>query len=180
MIRVLVNVAGFYLGWFACVLSAARGQPLLGPAVVAAVLSCHLALSPARGREAVLILVITLTGLVIDSIMLTTGVVRFAASTVVSLAWFGALWANFAAILTVSLRWLARAPWIALALGAVGGPATYYAGAQLGAIGLNDELWISMTALAVEWGVMIPVLSRIADNWHRGLAVPARSEGAQP
>ena len=34
MKRLVINVVGFYVGWFACVLGAAEGYPLAGPLAV--------------------------------------------------------------------------------------------------------------------------------------------------
>ena len=52
----LLNFVMFYVGWFACVGGAARGQLWLGPIVAVAILTVHLSLTSNRGQEAKLIL----------------------------------------------------------------------------------------------------------------------------
>lgn len=74
-----------------------------------------------------------------------------------------ALWPNFATTLHSSLRWLAGHYIVAALLGAVAGPLSYYAGAQLGALTLHPTLAVSMIALAVVWGITLPILLWLAE-----------------
>lgn len=181
--RMLANIVGFYAGWFACVLGAADGMPWLGPVVAAPLLALHLALHPARRRELGFLVLAAAAGVAVDSGMLLVGVLRFEGSHAVTpmfLLWFGALWATFATTATVCLRWLARWPLLAAALGAVGGPATYYLGAELGAIGLHEELGVSLVALGVEWAIMMPALLWFAGHWHRTAPIEARAGVVRP
>lgn len=73
----LFNFAMFYLGWFGCVVGAARGALWPGPAVVAALLFVHLALTPKRTRETRLILVLGVFGFVVDTLQGSAGVYAF-------------------------------------------------------------------------------------------------------
>jgi uncharacterized protein DUF2878 len=70
----LLNFAMFYVGWFACVVGAGRGQLWLGPAVVSALLLIHLSFVPNRLREARLIVVAGLFGFTIDTLQASVGV----------------------------------------------------------------------------------------------------------
>ena len=71
--------------------------------------------------------------------------------------WMVALWAIFATTLNVSLRWLRGRAVLAAALAAVGGPAAYYAGAQLGALKLVAP-GAALAAIGAGWAVIAPAL----------------------
>jgi hypothetical protein len=68
------------------------------------------------------------------------------------------LWMLFATTLHTSLSWLTGRPLVAVLLGAIGGPASYYAGAQLGALTLHANLGFSLIAIALAWGGVMPIL----------------------
>jgi cell division protein FtsW (lipid II flippase) len=75
--------------------------------------------------------------------------------------WMVAMWALFATTLNVSLRWLRPHVGLAALIGAVGGPAAYYAGARLGAIEFTVA-GAAMAAIALGWAVLTPLLLRVA------------------
>ena len=160
----LLNLVSFQAGWWTIVLSAAAGRPVLGMAFVAALLAWHLTRVRPRPGEWLLIGLTTLAGLAFESLLQATGWVTYAGSGLTSwLAplWMAALWANFASTLNVSLRPLQSRPWLAAGLGALGGPAAYWGGAQLGAMTFHDPL-AGLAALATAWAVLTPVLLGLA------------------
>jgi hypothetical protein len=59
------------------------------------------------------------------------------------------------------MGWLRGRPWLSLAFGAIGGPASYYAGQALGAIELLQPV-AAMIALAIGWGLILPLLFHVA------------------
>ena len=116
-----------------------------------------------------------------DTFLLSTGVFRFAGTNTVTLVfvlWMLALWANLASTLDGCLRWLARWPWLAAVLGAIGGPATYWAGAELGAIEFHENTWLSVIVLAVEWGILMPLVLWASERWHGGTVAVSLDEVA--
>ena len=166
MRTILINVIAFQVGWFACILGAAHGLPLLGPAVVAILLGFHLFLMPDARRETRLLVTASLIGFALDSFQSALGVFSFAGSGMaawVSPPWMIALWPNFATTLRTSLRWLAGRYSLAAVLGVVAGPLSYYAGAQLGALTLHPTLAVSLIAFAVVWGITLPILLWLAE-----------------
>jgi hypothetical protein len=76
--------------------------------------------------------------------------------------WLVALWVNFALVLNVALSWLQGRWLLAAVLGFLGGPAAYYSGQRLGAVGLAPPLWRSLLTLGGGWAVAIPVLLWVA------------------
>lgn len=165
----LVNFLAFQIGWFSCILGAAWGWPMIGPLVVLGLVGFQLFLSKNPGSDALLLLSITLLGTIIDSLHAAFGVVFFENARPLSWIcpmWMSALWMIFATTLRGALAWLDRRWKLAFMLGALAGPGSYYAGARLGAIGLNENLTYSLLVLAAVWGATLPVLFWLS----RGLA----------
>ena len=162
----LVNFAMFYLGWFACVVGAAHGELWLGPAMVAALLLVHLSLTPSRVQETRLILVVGIFGFAIDTLQASAGLYAFTHTSVAPWLcplWMVALWMIFAATLNSSLAWLAGRYGLAATLGALCGPASYAAGARLGAIELPANALVSLVGIAIVWAFAMPALLLLRD-----------------
>lgn len=165
--NVLINFVAFQLGWFASVLGAANEMPWMGPAVILAVITLHLRRADDAGREARLIGLSLLMGLLVDSLLLASGWLQYPVGFwIPGLApyWIVTMWALFATTLNVSMRWLHARPWLAAALGGIGGPLSYLAGERLGAINLVQPL-AAILALAVAWSVAMPLLVRLASRF---------------
>jgi hypothetical protein len=159
--RVVVNVVGFQIGWFACVLGAAYGKPWVGPVLVLFLLFVHLALSGEKQRELALVLSAAVIGFVFDSLLIAAGTffpVRDFSPAPFSSLWLVAMWVNFATLPNVSLRWLKGRYFLGAALGFIGGPLAYYAGARLGAIRIPEPLALHLFILAVAWALAVPFL----------------------
>ena len=162
----LVNVLLFQAGWFACVLGAAHGLPWIGALAAVLVIGWHLARAARPGPELTLIVAAALVGALFETALARLGWVRFASGVLVEGTapyWMVALWAIFATTLNVSLRALRPHLWLAALLGAVGGPAAYYAGARLGALELT-ALGAALAALSAGWAILTPALMRAAER----------------
>ena len=158
--RMFLNIVAFQAGWFAAVLGVAYGFTWLGPVTVAMLLAWHLSQSPRRLAEAILALAAGAFGFLFDSALIAFGVlspVRDWMPAPLSPLWMIFLWVNFATLLNVSLQWLQGRYLLAALLGAVGGPAAYYAGAQMGAT--RETLSIgSILVLSVAWSGAVPAV----------------------
>ncbi|HTT39370.1 MAG TPA: DUF2878 domain-containing protein [Burkholderiales bacterium] len=169
-LRLGFSVLVFQGAWFACVLSAARGHPLLGTLAVAAALALQVAASDLRKADIVSIGVAVAIGLVSDTLLAQTDVVRYASSWPqpgLAPIWILALWALWGAVLREPLRWLHKRPLAAALLGTVGGPASYAAAARLGACSFPDITW-SLLVLALGWAVITPLQLTLAARLERG------------
>jgi hypothetical protein len=158
MARLLVNAGLFQLGWFACVLGAQRPWLLL---VAVACLLVHL-LWLATRDELRLVLLTALLGWLLDSTLLNLGLFDFGGGASVAPLWLALLWALFATTLRHCLAWTARPWWRASLLGAIGGPLSYLAGAELAGVGLAWGLLPSLLVLAGVWAVVMPWLHGLA------------------
>jgi hypothetical protein len=165
--RLLGNLVAFQAGWFACVLGAANGRYLLGPAVVAAGVALHLALSEDRRGQALLLAAAAVLGLLVETVLSAIGATAPARDAIPSPLpplWLIALWPNFAAALPVSLRFLRGKTALSAVLGAVAGPGAYYGGARLGALSFPGGDGFGLALLAVVWAVSVPLLVRLSER----------------
>ena len=157
----LANFIAFQAGWWACILGAANDRPLIGPAVVVALIAVHLAVTRRRG-ELALVLFAVLLGLVLDGGLSAAGLLQFDASDAPFVGplplWMVALWANFAPSLGHALGWMRRRYWLGLLFGVLGGPSTYYAGTRLGALQFGDDPVTSLIGITLVWALAMPLM----------------------
>lgn len=166
--RVFGNVILFQLGWFACVAGAANGYAREGALAAAAIVAWHVLRAAQPRRELLLAAGAAAAGALFETALVQAGWVRFESGVLLEGTapyWMVALWALFATTLNVSLKSLQSRPWLAAALGAVGGPLAYYAGARLGALQLVQPAAM-LAALAVGWALLTPLLLSAARRLH--------------
>jgi hypothetical protein len=163
-VTLAANVALFQAGWFACVLSAAHGLPWIGVTAAAVVVAWHVARAERPVSELRLVGAAAALGAMFETALVQSRWISFPGGMLVdgiAPYWMVAMWALFATTLNVSLRWLRPHGWLAALLGAVGGPAAYYAGARLGALEFTVA-GAAMAAIALGWAVLTPLLLRVA------------------
>ena len=166
---ILVNVVAFYCVWFACILGAVHQWPLIGPLSVLVLLGLHFYFLPnySAGQEWRLLIIAGVLGFVLDSLQAFFGVFSFLQTGTgvwISPVWMVSLWVAFATTLHTSLHWLLGRYGLAALLGAIGGPLSYYAGAQLGALRLNPDSTFSFLVMTLTWGIAMPVLVWLAKD----------------
>jgi len=156
----LVNFVVFQVGWFACVLGAANGLPWLGLLVVCFIVALHVRSADQPLHEMQLMVLAMVLGLVFDSLLVSSGWVRYPSGMLipgVAPYWILAMWALFSTTLNLSMGWLKSSLVLASVMGSVFGPLSYLAGARLGAIVLVD-FRSSMIVLAIIWALVMPIL----------------------
>jgi hypothetical protein len=156
----LANAVLYQAGWFACVLGAAHGRPWIGAVAALAIVAWHLARASDPRRELALVAASAIVGLAFETALVQSGWVRFPNGVLLegtAAYWMVALWALFATTLNVSLRSFRARPGLGAALGALGAPAAYYAGARLGALEMTS-LGAALAAVAVGWALIAPAL----------------------
>ena len=176
----LINFFAFQIGWFVCVLGAANSIPLLGPVIVAAVIAMHLSQSNKPVRELALTGVAGLLGAFWERAVVMVGWIEYPSGNIAAgfaPYWIVAMWMLFATTLNVSLRWLRNRTALAVVLGAIAGPLSFYGGAQLGGVVFLDQR-AGLIALSVGWAVMMPTLIILAARLD-GIAVPIVGEQAR-
>ncbi|RMQ45487.1 hypothetical protein ALQ04_03739 [Pseudomonas cichorii] len=156
MLKTLANALLFQIGWFACVLGGNSAWLLIAVAVVA--------IHVLWRNEVRLLLAVTVTGTLLDSILMNIGVFDFGTDGPLIPLWLVILWAVLATTLRHCLAWTACPWWRASLLGAIGGPMSYYAGSQLANVQLPMGLWPSLVLLGLVWAVVFPLLQRLASH----------------
>ena len=164
MVARLINFAAFYLGWFACVVGAARGWPAAGPLVVAGLVGLHVRQQSERSRELALILTVGVLGSAIDTVQAALGVFVFIGHPGAWLCppWLTSLWLIFASTLNGSMSWLAARYRLATIVGAISGPFSYYCAVRLGVIEFPHPA-LSFATLALVWAATVPGLMWLRD-----------------
>jgi len=171
----LANAVLFQLGWFACVLGAARGHPWTGTALAACIVAWHIRRAAWPTDEIRLLALVVLIGAAWDSLLVTLGWIAYPSGTLLSGAapyWIVALWALFATSLNVSMRWLKQRWWLATFLGAICGPLSYWAALRLGAVEFMQPLR-AIVALSLGWSMIMPGLMLLSQRYD-GFATDAR------
>lgn len=171
MARNLSNFLIFQVVWFACVLGAADGHPWLGAGLGALLLPLNLAFVPAgeRLREVRLWLAVGAAGIALDSGLHSLGLLGFPEAARPSGAlwehlvppWIALLWVAVGTLLRASLQWLHGRLGLAAALGAIGGPLSFWSGVRLGATEMPAGAG-SVAALSIEYAAVFPILLAVA------------------
>jgi hypothetical protein len=165
------------VGWFACAFGAAYGYQWTGPLVTVGVVAVHLYSAPRAAPEVTLLVITMALGFVVDAPMAFFNLVTYPTPGMFGVLqpyWMLALWALFATMLNVTLRWLKTRMVLAAVLGAILGPIAYWSGQRLGALTLA-QFWPAVYALAVGWGAVMPLLMWLSnryDGYHLPIAQP--------
>jgi hypothetical protein len=167
-VPILINLVAYQLGWFACILGAAYGAPLIGTSIALTLVVFHLARAFNPLAELKLIVAAAGIGIVLDSLLVAFGLITFTSGNwIAGVAphWMVALWMIFATTLNISLQWLKDRMLLAVIFGALGGPLAYFAGEKLGALRF-ELLALGMSAVAVGWAVAMGLLILLARRFN--------------
>jgi hypothetical protein len=154
-------------GWFACVISAAKGVEGIGVSVAVALMAAHLWRSARPLQEAKLLAAVMVMGGTWESVLVLSGLLAYPSSTVVAgiaPIWLWTLWGLFAAQFNTTYRWLKSRIRLAALLGAVAGPLSFHGGAVLGAVHFVRP-WPASAALAIGWSVWLPMVVLLSRRW---------------
>lgn len=167
--RHVLDILGYQAVWFAAVIGAGRDLAWPGLLAAAAFVGWHLATADSRAHAVRLVALALAVGLAFDGSLARADWLAYAAGWPPSLGalgappWILALWVAFTLTLTRSLALLQTRPWTAAALGAVGGPLAYVAAARgWNAVEFTAGAPVVTAALALGWGIALPVLARVA------------------
>jgi Protein of unknown function (DUF2878) len=170
--QIIINFVLFQIGWFACVVGAAKQMPWLGVIVVAAIVAWHLSQANNAKPELILLAIALAIGGVFDQAMLSSGLISYQAHgweflnnpNALVPAWILALWAEFVTILNVSLKWMRNKNLVAILFGAIGGPLAYMGAEKLGAVTLHN-LPLTYIALGIGWAILTPLLLKLSERF---------------
>lgn len=169
MLSKITNYLGLQIGWFACALGAANGQPWIGPLFVAVFLGVTLVTKRDKPRELGFLLVVLLLGFMVDGVKKGTGFLVYA-SPLPDVRWFPPLWilgmwGLFGSAMRGSLSWLQGKFVLAAVAGAVFGPLSYLAGSRMGAVTFTADTTLTLFVLALVWAIVVAGLAALANRW---------------
>ncbi len=143
-------------------LGAAWGRPIQGAVVALVMLGAHFMLVRDPQREACMVIVAAAAGFLLDSMHARLGILAFpGASGSIAPFWIVVLWAQFGSLLRHLPSRFLGSPAQCAALGALGGPAAFWAGSRMGAVAF-PSLPLSLAVLAISWGIAVPALAWLA------------------
>jgi hypothetical protein len=123
----------------------------------------HLYFYGRKNHELLLILIITLIGVFVDSLLQHLNVFVFEFSTHIPL-WLITLWACFAATISHSLDFLSRRKALQLLVGGLLAPLSYIAGYKLEAVDLTLPISSTYLILSLIWGILFVCFYAIKDT----------------
>ena len=160
--RQIAEWLGFQLVWLACALGAAQGRNAPGMIAAALFIGAVLAIKERPWSECLAILASGAVGLVAESVLVSIGLVRFAApwpNPQLAPGWIVALWFAFGATLSTVASLLGHHLVVKASLiGLVAGPLAYWAGARLGALEITGSAPLTYLAIALIWAIALPSL----------------------
>ena len=157
----IVNLIGFQIGWWSCVLGAKNGLWFLGPIVMAIFLIIHYFFHPKDPViEFKLIIIFSLVGTLADSILAFTNVLQYHGGYLTYFAplWITAMWAGFTATINYSMGWLKDKLFLQIISGLVFGPLAYITGQKFDAIVFNISFFTTCIIIAVIYGLSLPLV----------------------
>ena len=170
-VKTIINIIGFYIGWWACVLGAANDLPYFGPTVMILFLIVHYYLFMSDIQEIYLVLIIGTIGTITDSLLFLSGSFIYAGAysneILIAPMWITAMWAGFAATVNHSMSWL-KDKWLLMVIcGVVFGPVAFFTGEKFGAIEFHLSALFSGLVIAIVYGISMPAIYFL--NRHLGL-----------
>ena len=158
----IINIIGFQLCWWSCVLFAKTDYYYTGPFFMACFIFFHLWKVSKKNFEIKLILIFSILGTVIDSLIMQTKILSYeglySSALPIAPLWITAMWCGFSATVNHSMSWLDKKWFLSVILGAVFGPLSYITAAKFEAISLSSDITIVVVVLAVVWGLSMPLI----------------------
>lgn len=144
--QIIINVILYLLIWFLCVLGGNKGAMIALP-----LLLVHLATSKTKNADLKMMGFLLFLGCTVDSTLHQVGFFTFTNTRFPIPFWLVVIWLGLAITPHHSLAWLKNQPLLSAVFGALGGPAAYWAGTQLGAASFSWPMLQSLAFLAVIW-----------------------------
>ena len=167
----IVNAVSFQLVWIACVGGGGAGIWWLGPLAVLVFGVWQVSTSRFRRSDVLMVLVAAPLGMAVDSLFIATGLLQYPEpgpwGANLAPIWIVALWIGFALTLNHSLAWLKGKALLALVVGGIAGPFSYWVGATTWrAVEFTESTIVVLAALLIVWAVATPALVLTADRFN--------------
>jgi len=162
----IYDLIGFKICWVMCAFSTKWGLPYLGPIISLMFILVHLMIVKFKLRDIKIISLAVMLGLIIDSVFFQFDLITYEGGILsefeIAPFWILSMWGGFAVTLLYTLNTIKKRYAISALIGVIGGPLSYNAGVQIGSITINVS--IAYVALAISWGLIIPLLFYIINQ----------------
>lgn len=150
----LANALLFQLGWLVCVL----GGNLWALVYTLSFLVLHFWLFRQILRDFVSVAVALMIGVGHDAFFMHSGLIDFGNHpSLLPPLWLGCLWVLMALTLNYSLVWIYERYWLSGLLGAIAGPASYWAGVALSPAQWSGSPLFVVSIMAAFWLLILPL-----------------------
>ncbi len=156
----------FYVGWILCLQEASVDHSYYGALLVVSFIAYYLYHSSCRKADYLLLSLVLLIGPLSDMLYAQLGLLHYhrvhPSSTWLPPVWVFILWGLFGANIQL-FSWLRRRWWLAILLGALGGPASYLSVVRLGGASLLKPLPLAFITIGGTWAIFLPVFIWLND-----------------
>lgn len=154
----VATLVAFKASWLCIVFGAVWSMEWLGLAAIMVFTGYEVVM---RQRHTLLLpaIIVGVLGFAVDNAYVASGLLRFSEpGFALAPYWMALLWVNFALIVEHGLAFLSGRPWVAAALGAIGGPLAYLAGVRLGLIEFVAPGATVLAVIAATWAIAMPLM----------------------
>ena len=161
-LKMIINIVGFYIGRWGCILVSSNGYRYIGPLLTLAFIILHANFFIVNPKEIQLIVIVGVVGTIVDSCLFFSQSFIYAEAYSENLfiapLWITAMWAGFAATVNHSMTFF-KGKWLLMVVaGAVFGPAAYYTGEGFGAITFQSTPLLSILIIGAVWALAMPLV----------------------
>lgn len=150
-----INFIGFQIFWWSCILfqNASFG-------FCALLISLHFVFHNRPKKELISVFLITLVGVLVDTVLTTLTVFQFQHPITPWLPplWLMMLWLGFATTVTTTSHMFVNKAKTAAIIGGVFAPLSYVAGYRFGVVEFPLGMWTTWLTLVVIWSLLLPTL----------------------
>lgn len=151
--KLLLNILSYQAVWFLAILWGNTGA-----AIGSVLIIIHIVRSERKSADLKMMGFLFFLGLLVDGTLLQMGFFSFKNTGFPIPIWLMVIWIALAITPHHSLSWLKNRLLLASLLGALAGPAAYWAGTRMGAATFNLSLLSSLLILAVLWSLLFPAI----------------------
>ena len=170
---------GFQIVWLISAAGAARELSWPGITASTLLLGCHVGWTTGKRSSALVIVTTGAVGLLAETALVASGLIAYSAawpSAAIAPAWIVTLWLAFAVMIAPLRRTMgSHALAKSALLGCATGPFSYLAAERMGAAALPPvpTLWLSYLAVAVIWGLALPLLMMAEQRFDAAAVEPS-------
>jgi len=154
------STAIFYIGWIVCLKEVSLEHSYYGLLLVVSFLTYFLYNSSCRKADYLLLVLVLSFGPLSDMLYAYLGLLQYHSTYQLNFGipplWVFVLWGLFGANIHL-FSWLKTRWWLAVLLGALGGPVSYFSVIRLGGASLLKPLPLTLTAIGGMWAIFFPV-----------------------